>query len=220
MGARLDGLDDGLVEAHQPGLLEPLVLDGLQLVAELARLLGGDHEVVERLQPRVRGAQDEGVVARVDGRRDERRRLGVGARHRDQVAAHDVGLRTDRHEPVDVLADGHEHLARHVPALLGARGLVLDVDARRALLDEELGQLHDGRQAAVARVGVGDDGPQVVDVEGALGARGLGHAQALLALFPVVEELGHEQVLDLVGHSGVGVVCQIRAGLVRRGGGR
>ncbi len=102
-----------------------------------------------------------------------------------------------------MLADGHQHLAGHVAALLGAGGLVLDVDAGGALLDEELGQLHDGGQAAVARVGVGDDGAQVVDV-GEVGALGLGHRQALLALLAVVEQLGHEEVADLVGDGGLG----------------
>jgi hypothetical protein len=134
-----------------------------------------------------------------------------------------------------VLRDGHQHLAGHVAALLGAGRLVLDVDAGGALLDEELGQLHDGSQAAVASVGIGDDGAQVVDV-GELRALGLGRRQTLLALLAVVEELGHEQVADLVGDGGlvlldatacsnvalrthVGVVGKIRARLVGRGGG-
>lgn len=72
---------------------------------------------------------------------------------------HHVGLGPDGHQAADVLADGHQHLARHVAALLGAGRLVLDVDAGGALFDKELGELHDGRQPAVARVGVGDDGP-------------------------------------------------------------
>ena len=101
-----------------------------------------------------------------------------------------------------MLADGDEDLAGHVAALLGAGGLVLDVDAGGALLDEELGELHDGGEPAVARVGVGDDGPQVVDVgEGA--ALGPRRAEALLALLAVVEELRHEQVADFVGDGGL-----------------
>lgn len=77
--ALVDGLDDGLVEPLQPRLRQPLVLDRLQLVADLARLLGRQHQVVQRLQIRVGSAEDEGVVAGVDGRRDERCCLGVGA---------------------------------------------------------------------------------------------------------------------------------------------
>lgn len=87
-------------------------------------------------------------------------------------------------------------------ALLGAGRLVLDVDAGGALFDKELGELHDGRQAAVARVGVGDDGPQVIDGVG--GAAGQRRGEALLALLAVVEELGHEEVADLVGDRGLG----------------
>jgi hypothetical protein len=73
------------------------------------------------------------------------------------LLTHNIGLRADGHQAVDVLRNGHQHLAGHVAALLGAGRLVLDVDAGGALLDEELGQLHDGRQAAVASVGIGDD---------------------------------------------------------------
>lgn len=124
----------------------------------------------------------------------------VAGRHR---LTHNVGLGADGDEAANVLADGDEDLAGHVAALLGAGGLVLDVDAGGALLDEELGELHDGGEAAVARVGVGDDGPQVVNVgDGA--ALGLGRREALLALLAVVEELRHEEVADLVGDSGLG----------------
>ncbi|KAJ6443327.1 protein kinase SNF1 [Purpureocillium lavendulum] len=208
----VDGGGDGVVEAREAGGGEPLVLDALQRVARLARRLGRHHQVVQRLELGVGRAEDEGVVARVDGRRDERGGLGVGTGDGDEVAAcirdagserggkltHNVGLRADGDQAANVLADGHEDLAGHVTALLGAGGLVLDVDAGGTLLDEELGELHDGREAAVARVGVGDDGPQVVDVgEGA--ALRLGRREALLALLAVVEELRHEEVADLVG---------------------
>ena len=124
----------------------------------------------------------------------------------DGPPTHDVRLRADGNQPVDVLADGHQHLARHVAALLGAGRLVLDVDAGGALLDEQLGQLHDGREPAVARVGVGDDGPKEVGA-GHLAALLLGRREALLALLAVVEELGHEQVLHLVRYR---VLCRQR----------
>jgi hypothetical protein len=67
VGPLRDGVQHGVVEALQPGLRQPLVLDGLQRVARLAFALGGQHQVVERLQVGVGAAQDEGVVARVDG---------------------------------------------------------------------------------------------------------------------------------------------------------
>jgi hypothetical protein len=118
------------------------------------------------------------------------------------LLTHNIGLRADGHQAVDVFRDGYQDLAGHVAALLGASRLVLNVDAGSALLDEELGQLHDGRQAAVASVGVGDDRAQVVDV-GELRALRLGRRQTLLALLAIVEKLGHEQVADLVGDGGL-----------------
>ena len=206
MHASMNGIHDSLMEELQPSLGGPLILDRLQVIAGLATRLSRQHEIVQRLQGRVRTAQDEGVVARVDGRRDQRRRFRVSARHGQQVRAQHVGLRPDRDQPVDVLADGHQHLARHVPAFLGAGGLVFDVDAGRALFDEELGELHDGGEAAVARVCVGDDGSEVVGI-GEAGALVFGRGEALFALFAVVEELGEPEVLDLVGDGGL-PACQ------------
>ena len=115
-----------------------------------------------------------------------------------------------------MLADGHQDLSSHVSALLCSRRLVLDMDAGSALLDEEFGQLHDSRQAAVASVSIGNDGAEVVDVV-ELGALGLGHAEALLALLAVVEELGHEEVTDFVWYGGLG--CGVSKEIQLRGGG-
>ena len=86
-GALGDGLVDGVVEALEPGLRDPLVLDGLEGLARLAGLFSGDHEVVKGLQVGVGAALDEGVVAGVDGRGDERGGLGVGAGNGDEVGA-------------------------------------------------------------------------------------------------------------------------------------
>lgn len=101
-----------------------------------------------------------------------------------------------------MLADGHQHLAGHVTALLCAGGLVLDVDASGALLNEQLRQLHHRRQAAMARVRVRDDGAEVVDVCH-VGALLFGSRQALLSLLSVVEELCHEQMRNLVRNGGL-----------------
>lgn len=87
VGAGGDGGQHGVVEAHQAGLREPGVLDGLQRVARLAGALGRRHQVVERLQVRVGAAQDEGVVARVDGGGDEGGGLGVGAGDGEEVGS-------------------------------------------------------------------------------------------------------------------------------------
>jgi hypothetical protein len=84
---RGDGVDHGIVEALEPGLLDPLVLDGLQRVARLAGLLGLDHQLAERLQAGVGAAHDEGLVAGVDGGGDERGGLGIGTRDGEEVGA-------------------------------------------------------------------------------------------------------------------------------------
>lgn len=101
-----------------------------------------------------------------------------------------------------MLANGHEDLARHVSALLCSWRLILNVNSCCSLLNEELGQLHDGRETTVTRVGIGDNGSQVVDL-GKLGALRLGRTQTLLALLAVVEELRHEEMADLVGDGGL-----------------
>jgi hypothetical protein len=119
-----------------------------------------------------------------------------------RVITHNVGLRADGDQPVDVLADGHEHLAGHVPALLRPGRLVFDVNAGGTLLHEHLGELHDRRDAAVSGVGISDDGSQEVRVR-ELRALGLWHAEALLALLAIVEELGEPEVLHLVRHGGL-----------------
>lgn len=148
------------------------------------------------------------MVAVVDRGGDERRGLRVRPGHGQQVDAHDVGLRADGHQPVDVFRDGHEHFACHVAALFGAGGLVFNVDSSRALFDEQLGQLHHRRQTAVAGVGVRDDRAEVVHVRGGCSLV-LGRGEAVLALFSVVEQLRHEQVLHLVRNRVHGVVGQI-----------
>ena len=137
-----------------------------------------------------------------------------------EIHTHDIGLGTDGNQTVDVLADGHKHLTGHVATLLGTGGLVLNVDTGGTALDEQLGELHDGGQTTVTGIGIGNDGTEVVDV-GDVGALALGGGDALLALLPVVEQLGHEQLVDLVGDGVHGVIGQIGRGLVGgRGGGR
>jgi hypothetical protein len=85
------------------------------------------------------------------------------------------------------------------------RHLVLNVDSSSTLLNEELGELHDGGESSVSGVGIGDVGAEVVDVGGG-STLGGGEVGASLTLLSVVEELGHEEVLDLEGNGVVGVV--------------
>lgn len=199
--ASMNNIHDRLIESLQPSSLNPRSLDTSQISAGRSTPTSRRKHLAQRLQLRTRRPQHERMVARIDRRRDQRRGLGIRARHQHQLGRHDVRLRAARHQPVDVLAHRHHHLAAHVPALLRAGRLVLDVDARRATLDEELGQLHRCRRAAVAGVGVGDDGAQVVDGRGALGGR---CGEPLGALLAVVEELGFEEVVDFEGDGVLG----------------
>jgi len=111
---------------------------------------------------------------------------------------HDIGLSTDGDQTVDVFLDGHKHLSGHVSALLGSRGLILNVNTSSTLLDEHLGKLHDGGQTTVAGISIGDDGAKEVG-GGKLGALRFGNSKALFTLLPVVEELREPEMLDFVG---------------------
>jgi hypothetical protein len=73
------------------------------------------------------------------------------------------------------------------------------MDTGSTTLDEQLGKLHDGSQTAVASVGVSNDRTQVVNV-GNVSTLASGCSHTLLALFPVVEKLCHEQLVDLARH--------------------
>ena len=84
-------------------------------------------------------------------------------------------------------------------------GLVLEVHAGRARLDHELRELHDRREATVARVAVGDDRRQVIDV---LTAR---EGPAVVVL------QGLEELVDLLRDRIIRIVREIRTGLVGRG---
>lgn len=116
------------------------------------------------------------------------------------LRTHDVGLRTDGDQAVDVFADGHKHLSSHVATLLGARSLVLNVNTSSTTLNEQLGELHDSGKTTVTGIGIGDDRAQVVDI-GNLLTLIPGCGDTLFTLFPVVEQLSKEKLVDLVGHS-------------------
>ena len=119
------------------------------------------------------------------------------------LLTHDIGLSTDGNQTVDVLADRDQDLSGHVATLLGTRGLVLNVNTSSTSLDEQLGQLHDSSQTTVTGIGIGNDGAQVIDV-GQFRALVLGGCDALLALFPVMEQLSKEELVDLVGDGVLG----------------
>lgn len=140
------------------------------------------------------------MVAEVNGRCDEGSGFGVGTGDSKEIRAHDISLSTDGNKTVDVLADGHQDLSGHVSTLLGTRSLVLNMNTSSTTLNEQLGQLHDSGQTTMTGVCISNDGTQVVNV-GNLLALVLGCGDALLALFPVMEQLSHPEVVDLVGDS-------------------
>ncbi|CAK5269753.1 unnamed protein product, partial [Mycena citricolor] len=102
-------------------------------------------------------------------------------------------------ETVDVLLNGDQNLSGHVAAFLGSRGLIFHVNSGSALLHEHLSELHDCCQSTVASVCISDQRSEIVDGSRSTGEFGIGHVGPRLALLPVVEQLGHEEVLDLVG---------------------
>jgi len=199
----IDGVNHGVAEELETSLGGPLVLNGLKLRAGLTGLLSGDHQVVQGLEVGVGGADNEGMVAVVDGGSDQGGGLGVGTGNGQEISAHDISLGTDGNQTVDVFADGNQHLTGHVATLLGTGSLVLNVNTSSTALNEELGQLHDGSQATMTGIGIGNDGTEIVDV-GDVGALVLRGGDTLLALFPVVEKLCHKELVDLAGN---GVLC-------------
>ena len=110
-----------------------------------------------------------------------------------------------------MFADRNQNLASHVSTLLGARRLILDMNTSSSLLDKELGELHDSSETTVTGICVCNKRPQEIDVGS---FRLVGRAKTLFTLLAVVEELGHEQMADLVGNSCVWVVCKIRTRLI------
>lgn len=83
----IDGSEDGIVEALKVRGGEPLVFDTLEFCAGLVGGGGGEHEVVERGKVGVCAAEDESVVAGVDGGCDEGGGFGIGTGDGDEVGA-------------------------------------------------------------------------------------------------------------------------------------
>lgn len=136
------------------------------------------------------------MVSGIDGGRDQRRGLRVGAGDNDEFCAHHVRLGPTGHKAVDVFLYRYHHLAGHVTTLFSARRLILNVNAGGARLDEHPNELQRCRKATVARIGIGDDGSQIVNPRETqtLPRR---QAEPLLPLFTVVEKLGFEELVDL-----------------------
>jgi hypothetical protein len=112
---------------------------------------------------------------------------------------HDVSLRPNGNQTVNMLLNRDKDLAGHMTTLFCAGGLILNVNSCGTLLDKELGELHDSSETTMSGVGIRDNWAKVVNVE-EIGALFLGDAKTLLALFTIVEELGHEEMANLVGN--------------------
>ena len=151
---------------------------------------------------------------------------------------HDICLRSDSDQSVDMLADWHQHFTRHVSALLGPRRLIFNMNAGGTVLDEQLGQLHDGCKTTMTCVSIRNDRSEEISICNAATV-GFGSGDSLFSLFAVVKELSQPQLMDLVWNSVLlklsegnrdrkgaavsyhWVVSKIRRWLVRRrGGGR
>lgn len=218
------------------GALGPFVLDLLKLGARLALHLGLDHDLDERGERGVGGAEDEGLIARVDVGGDEGSCFRVGTGDDEVGRAHDVALEAHGDETVDVFRDGYEHLksamstseaylSSHVSALLGPRRLIFDMNTRRTALHHHLGELHHRSQTclsagpkiatkpltSVTGISVRDNRPKVVYRLADLGklsfAALLQCAAPGPSLLAVVEELSLKELGDLVGDGIGGVVC-------------
>lgn len=108
---------------------------------------------LERLCQRLnvfRDAQDELVVPDIDGAAEQLPALRVGARNDEILRPHQIPLEPRRDQAVDMLADGDEHFAGQMAAFLAPVELVFEMHGRRAVLGEQLGQLHDSRQPSVS----------------------------------------------------------------------
>jgi hypothetical protein len=187
----VDLVDAGLMETLEHGQVAYLV---------------GRHVHVGR-------AENERLVALVAPTVEQRRRLGVGARHDDARHAHDVELEARRVEPLDLLVRSDEHLAALVAALLGAGPLVLDVVAGDAGLDETTDQVAHVRIAAVAGIGVGDDERAVI-VGGLLPALLLRHPRAQVLLVAIGGEQGAHDDRGLVRHLAQRVAREVGPGVL------
>ena len=116
---------------------------------------------------------------------------------------HNISLCSNSNKTVDVLADWHQDLSRHMSALLGSWSLILNVNTSSALLNEQLGQLHDRSQPTMSSISIGDDWSEVIDVGefGPIGFRG--GCNTFFSLLAVVKKLGLEKMLDLVWNGGL-----------------
>lgn len=85
---------------------------------------------------------------------DESGRFRVCSGNSQKVSSHNICLRSNGYQAVDVLADGHQHFASHVTTFLGSWRLVFDVYTRCTFLNEELCQLEDCCETSVSSISI------------------------------------------------------------------
>lgn len=116
---------------------------------------------------------------------------------------HDISLRSNSYQTIDMLADRYKYLSSHMSTLLRSRSLILNMNTGSSLLNKQFCQLHNGSQSSVSSISICDDGPEVVDV-GELGAVDFRFGRhTLFSLLAVVEELSHEEMADFIWDSGL-----------------
>lgn len=87
------------------------------------------------------------------------------------MLTHDISLRTDGNQPIDVLANRHKNLPGHMTALLGPRRLVFNMDTSCTLLDEQLSELHGSCQASMTSISISDNRPEKIRIGSILSLR-------------------------------------------------
>jgi len=165
------------------------------------------HDLDQWTSIRIRAADDERVVARVDIGREECRSLRIGSRDDKALNTHNVELKSNRDKPVNVLLYGNKYFACHVTALFRAWRLVLNVNTCSATFHEKLRKFHCCRYTAVASVGIRYDRAEIVDNWDRSKLR-IAHTGAFFALLAVVEELSSEKVFNLIRYGVIGVILK------------
>src|SRR6266540_6280837 len=139
------------------------------------------------------------MIPCIDIRRDKRSRLRVRSGNNQILNTHNIELKSNRDQAVDMLLDWNKDLSSHMSTLLRSGCLVFDMNTSRSLLDEHLRELHDSRQPAMPRICIGNYRAQVIHIR-RLGKFFFCHPRTSFALLSIMEELCHEQMLDLIGH--------------------
>ena len=154
---------DCFVEGHEFVLLYPFCFEGVEVGGGGAFALHGVQTVGEWFFLCIH-AEDESVIARVDGAADEVAGLGVRAGNEESFGKHEIPLESGGDKSVDVFTHGDEYFAGEVATFLASMELVFKVDGCNTFFREEFGELHDCSKPAMTGIAICDDGLQVVDV--------------------------------------------------------